>query len=430
MKINYYVFFIIFLSWFCFQQAAPEHCGLFEPYQWLFDPVRLGILPSYIQKGIVMNVRVEFSGHLNGLLSYDKSCRYSMEDEYHHKVNPLMYLQERENMYASFLGHTSDSEYGSFVQQYNLYNGLTSNQLALLEGKVSYGNVVASLEYWVGETLRLGWYLPFYWISLKNTRWNYSDQDFFFEQTLSIPFVDTINRTNDLNTGDFNRNGIGDSSLLISWQDVFKEKRDFVTAVTCAARAGLHLPTKTSSGVSDAENSLLRMRMGYDAAWGVICGGSLGLDIGSYATCGVTADFTKFFGKLINRRIKTDMRETDLLLLTERVCFIDPGFKQEFMLYADAHTFSRSLTLTGAYTYSKQHDSELVLSSAYYSQAVAATMQRLRPWSIHAFTMQLQGYRELESGQELTAGSFVKYGFRGERSIAGLTGGFSFSCTF
>ncbi len=420
---------LIAVLFFCSSFAAPEHCNLFEPYEWLLDPVRLSLFPSSSEHGVNLGIRVEQAFKVSGHMSDDEDCFLDQSPQRSRKVNALQYLQDHENIFSAFLGNSFDTAFGSFAQQFTPFEGATANGIALVNGKVSYGNIVGSLEYWVSDHLRLGWYLPYYWIHLSDVTWAIPNGTCFFEQTLNNNLLNVVQENGKLDIGNFTRNGLGDSSLLLSWQDSFMEKRDFVTGITCALRGGAHLPTRSALSDCKAEDTLLRLHLGYDCSWGILCGGSLALDLGNYVTSGISADFTKFFGDIAPRRIKTDTRQTDLLLLVKEQCFIDPGFKQQFVLYADLHTFSKDAALTLAYCYTKQNESDIILCSADYVQRIASTMQRLEAWSIHNIILQLQKQQNNDTN-DMVFGCFIKGGFSGERSLAGVNIGATFSYMF
>jgi hypothetical protein len=406
--------------------SSPEHTNFFDPYEAMFDSVRIGNFPDYSFRGVDLKIRYESSFHSYGYLSNDEDCLFNPIEKWRICKNSLQYLQDHENLLIACSGNSTDNVLGSFLQQYSLFGGATSNGLSVVTGNVRIDSMNIASEIWFTDSLRLGFYVPYYHLSLSNVRWNQNNDQFMFEQFIENDILSVIEKEADFNVNSYSVSGLGDSSLLLSWQDNFIEQRDFISGITCALRAGLHLPTKS---YKDTENGLLRIPLGMDAGLGIHVGGSVATDLGYYFTVGVSADCTTLFGKIKKRRIKTDLRQTDLVLLTKENCYINPGFKQNFNIYFDFHNRENTWNTTFFYQYMKQNESDLYLCTDLYINTIAESMQRLEKWSTHSLVMYLQKQWDMYECPLIT-GLFAKWGFNGERVIGFNTLGFTLEYMF
>lgn len=406
-------YFIIFLAFIIAKNYAIQNTNIPNSYDWLFDSVRLGNFPDSSFSGIAFKGRFEKSFHTDGYLSDDEDCMLIKKEMWRIKSNPLQYLEDHENIFTAFLGNESSEKIGSFLQQYTLYGGVTGNNLAVPLGKVSFDAINFSAECWVSENLRLGFYWPLYKIELSNVSWVEQNKKNQFEQYITDKLLDTISNYTDLNIKNYSLFGFGDSLLLISWQDSFIENREIITGITCSMRAGLHLPTKS---LKDTENSLLRLSLGMDSGIGIHMGGAFAIDLGYYNTFGIAADCTKLFGKITKRRIKTDLRQTDLVLLAKELSYINPGFKQQFFIYSDFHTLQNNWNGTFGYQYIKQNESDILLCTDKYINSISEGMQRLESWSTHSLVGLIQKQWNINNSLLIT-GIFGKWGFNGSRAI-------------
>jgi len=399
--------------------SAPEHCNLFEPYEWLFDQIRFNMFPEYKNMGITFSFRAEGTINTIGYSSNDEDCMIDHSNKWRRIVNPTQYLEDRENDFASFLGNRADTSLGSFAQQYSPYEGATANDLVDFNGDVSFGSFNFSFEKWFTETIRLGWYLPYYIFSLNSISYINSNEKRMFEQFISNNILD-VYKNNGKYIGPYQLSGIGDSTLLLSWQDSFFERRDFITALLCSLRGGLQLPTGQYK--ESYQETFLKIPLGYDAAWGIAFGGSIEVDIGCYLGAGISADCIALFGRTVERYIKTDVRQTDLLLLKKDLCFIDPGFKEEFTVFFTGHNIQKSFLTTFAYQYNKRNDSDIIVCSDQHPTIIASTMQSLGAWTTHNLILLGQTILPIKEN-DITCGIFIKIGFNGERAIVGNTFG-------
>lgn len=409
-----YLIFILNISLY----SAPQNCNLFEPYDWLFDQVRFNLFPENDDYGLTIGLRYEGSVNTNGYLSDDintalnpnKSC-------FGKKVNPVKFLEERENAFAAFLGNIPDTNFNTFSQQYFPYEGMTANDQVDFCGNFRMGSVVANIEKWLTETIRVGWYLPYYYLNLNQISTTNKNEKILYEEFIEDNILNIYKKYNN-SIKPYNLYGFGDSTLLISWQDNFFEKRDFLTGVLCSLRAGFNLPTGQKKDYS--ENTLLKIPLGYDAAWGLAFGGTLEIDIGCYFGAGISADLISFFGKTCCRYIKTDRSQTDLMLLNNSLCYIDPGFRETFTILFNCHDLKKTYMGTIAYQYNKQNENDIIVCSETFPTLVAMTSERLGAWTAHNLTLLLQGVFEI-SGYTSTIGIFGKLGFNGERLISANT---------
>lgn len=124
---------------------------------------------------------------------------------------------------------------------------------------------------------------------------------------------------------------MGDSEILISWQRYFLEERDIMTGIFASIRTGLYLPTKMWNEFT--QKSFLKIPLGYDSGMGIPFGGTIEVDVTNFFGCGINADCVTFLPSLFERTIKTDLRQTDMLISNTALSFVNPGFRESFSVY-------------------------------------------------------------------------------------------------
>lgn len=421
MMINRILFFVLFIF---FSVDAIQHTNFFESYEWILDSNRI-FLPetNYTTQ---CGIRGEYGFHFRG---YPLDAKEFFLENYNVKsvaANPTQYLNFFESAYGPFLGGPSDEVAGQFVQQFTPYNGLTSAQLVAFHGDISLWGVTAFFEQWISRHIKIGYYLPYYQLGLQRLSHEIQQKSEFYEYAI-CPDVYLNYQKNGSPAVDYQLNGLGDSMLICSWQNYFYENRDFISGLLAALRAGLYLPTGRYK--QEFMGTFLKIPLGYDAAWGIPFGGSIELDLGCYAGAGISADCITFFGKLMPRYIKTDMRQTDMLVLEQVNSLFNPGFKESFSAYLTTHDREKTLLATFCYQYNKQNESDLILCDTSYSNLIAQTSDWLESWTTHNLIFVFQGELSIQNIYT-TYEVFFKCGFYGQRAIVANSVGFQININF
>ncbi len=414
-----FLLLIFLFLFFVNSKSDLQFCNLSSPYEWIFDQSRYYLYGCDENYCVAVSVRGEFSYNVDGYGGHDIFVD-GKDTKFKSKVNPCNFLGGPQNEISSFYGVDLDYDSGLYIENFTKYGGATANEVRDFNGNVFLGAVNFSIEKWFAEVFRLGFYIPWYNFKLKNLEISDLSNKNYFEYYLSSN-IDEIFFEKAFKFQDYNLSGFGDCDLLFSWQDNFMEKRDFISSISCALRAGLHFPT---GKYVNTEDTLLKIPFGYDSLWGIPFGGSIEIDVGKYFDMGLSIDCISLFGDIRERYIKTDLRQTELLFATKSYSFINSGFKQKYTLYLGLHNKEKVFSITSAYQYNKQNESDITVCSDQYSSAIAGTMQRLDSWTAHHVIFNAE-WRTGIKNEDLVFSFFTKIGFNGERALVADTLGFS-----
>lgn len=243
----------------------------------------------------------------------------------------------------------------------------------------------------------LGAYVPLIGMRLDNVCWqdetqDISDADVRVHELLTDPnvFFKKVEQFGHLCLSGWERHGCGDLAILLEWFRDFPQIKPLLKNVFVNWRFGLNLPT----GLRTDESKLFAVPFGYDGATGLIFGVGLELTLGSYITCGADVQLTQLFDTVRQRRIKTDLNQTELLLLQTVDVHKDFGLVQRFNL--DIAAVYHDFSCTFGYQYFKQGESKISLLTNAFSEAVANTAQSLQPITMHQLVVNARyGFKDL-----------------------------------
>lgn len=269
-------------------------------------------------------------------------------------------------------------------------------------------------------------YLPIYTMMLKNVQWN--------NETLNVSAGDQSVRTNLTNNffanvatlgdglylGDWTRTGIGDLVLMMDWAQDFYQYKPLLKNSRVNWRIGLNLPT----GLLEDEDKVFARPFGFDGAFGLIFGFGLELTYGCYVKLGGDVELTQLFGNTRCRRIKTDVEQTELLLLAKTQVYRNYGLQQRFNLWGQLFNIG-GFGLKVGYQYLKRGEDSFAVRSPDFSTNIANTARSLESWTVHNaivdatydFSVHLDPHAPVKPYISL----FSRIPFNGDRSAAGPT---------
>ncbi|MCL5875835.1 MAG: hypothetical protein M1114_05170, partial [Candidatus Dependentiae bacterium] len=96
---------------------------------------------------------------------------------------------------------------------------------------------------------------------------------------------------------------------------------------------GFNLPT----GKKQNEDLLMAVPFGYDGAYGIFGGAGIDILLAYIMKLGLDVELLHLFGNTRERRIKTNIDQTELLLLQKVSAYKDWGLYQRFNLYAKVY---------------------------------------------------------------------------------------------
>jgi hypothetical protein len=417
--------FLFFLLFFITNINCIQHINFFEPYEFLLDINRL--ITDNKKCSWQLTFRGEFGFNFRG---YPIDTKDLLLQNYNCKTitsNVAQYLNIYESDFAPFLGGFLQNNNTQFTQQFNPYTASTAAQLLLFKGDFNLQSINGSLEFWLTKNIKIGYYIPVYNLQLFTLSHEKNNKDRFFENSICKDIYEAYQK-NGSPAKPYQLTGIGDSELIVSWQNYFYENRDFISGLFATLRAGVYLPTGMYK--STYTQTFLKLPLGYDASWGIPFGGSIEIDIGCYGGFGISADCITLFPKLMNRMIKTDMRQTDMLALNQAKSLLSPGFRESFSVYLLAHDQAKTFLSTFAYQYNKQNESDIILCQTDFSNLIAQTADILESWTNHNIIFIFQGDRIIDNNFSLGYQGFLKWGFSGCRSIVCNSIGLQITLTF
>jgi hypothetical protein len=234
-------------------------------------------------------------------------------------------------------------------------------------------------------------YLPIRNAQVKNIR--------FSEITAKIPGIHD-NLTKDFTTfqtalnlfmptpldlGSWSKTGIGDLTMLLEWFRWFKQDNSLFKSVDIYFRGGLTAPTSERRDI----NKAFSVALGNDGAWGIPFGIGLGLQAKYKIKLGVEADFLALCDHTDLYRLKTDINQTEHLLLQTGRATKSYGLTWTFNAYAKGVDLWQGLSLKAAYEYTKHDSDNLTQKTNDFDYSIINTANSLKEWNVHNLIFQL-----------------------------------------
>lgn len=291
------------------------------------------------------------------------------------------------------------------------------------------------LRFFMKHHLSLAFYQPFYKMQLKDVVWENltgtaSIQDARVRSYLTDCFGENVCELGSLDLGGWERVGIGDTTVSLEWIHDYPQQKPLLQNVTINGRLGVTLP----SGLKADENKLLAMSYGNNGAIGLIF--ALGLDLyaGAYVRAGMDVQLMHKFGHARCQRIKTDVRQTDLLLLAKANAFRDFGLTQQFSFYWEFYRILYGASCRVAYQFYKQGDDMLYLTSNEFSTTIANSAESLKSFTTNDayFILNYDCSEHMPTDSRVSPylAAFVDIPFNGKRSVVVKNAGFIIALNF
>lgn len=299
-------------------------------------------------------------------------------------VNPLRIWNVEQNALAMLDGFNPNSEIGQLRTKLDANDNGTRGHL-LFDGNfdVKYAFALAARAMFY-EHFTLAVYIPFYSMQLNSVCWTdltygKDDADVRVKEFLTDHLAATVKELGDLNLTPWSRSGIGDVVFMIEWLKNFKQHKPFLKNVLLNARLGLGMPT----GKRSDPDLLFALPFGNDGAASLIFAFNLDLTFGQYFKAGVDVQLTHVFDQIRTHRIKTDVDQTELLLLQKAEVHTDFGMAQQFSLYFDIYKFFGGASFKVGYQYFKQGENTISLLCNDFNPNVANTAINLQDYTTH-----------------------------------------------
>lgn len=297
-------------------------------------------------------------------------------------------------------------------------------------------NTVLCARYHVPHNITVGFFLPVLSMKLKNVEFcdltqNLNSDDETVKTFLTNNFLQVLNQfdpTLDL-TG-WKRTGVGDAAIMAEWLQCFPQNKEYLKNVGLNVRAGITIPTGLNSNI----DQIFSVPFGFDGAWGIFFGGGVLLNWFNHIRGGVDFEFITLFGDNRTRRIKTQIDQTDFLLLAKTRTHLEYGFTQRYNLFLEAFQVYKGLSASVIYQYWKHGDDRLALYTNEFSEQIANSAVALQEWTIHQFIFKADYDFQCDisdcSWFKPHLQIFYKMPFNGTRSIGLHTVGFGLTFNF
>lgn len=299
-------------------------------------------------------------------------------------ANPLRIWNCQQNALAMLEGFPQDSAISQLRSALlDSDNGIRGRFIVDGDLDLNFATAFAANLYFASDW-RIGLYLPVYKMTLKDVQFidqtpNVDNLDKLVHALLTDNLAQNVQQLGCLDISGWDRTGLGDLVLLVEWFRDFRQNKPFLKMVRVNWRWGVGFPT----GLREDENRLFAVPFGYDGAVSMPFGLGLDLTLGTNFKCGIDVQLTQIFGHSRMRRIKTDVQQTELLLLEKTETFKDSGLVQRFNMYFELYNFLKGLSFSVGYQYLKQGDADYSLKTQEFSSNIANTSPRLDNFTMH-----------------------------------------------
>lgn len=344
------------------------------------------------------------------------------------RADVLQLFEDQQDALAALKGRAPEDYLSQVGQLFNLNDDDGTHGLFIPCGNLKATNVLFSAWWSWSPDWAFSFHLPVTFMKLEDVCWVPGPLSTLstFESDLGVNVLDAIQKSGTKCLSGWQRAGCGDLLAQLSWEHHFPQARPFLKNVLLYARLGVLFPT----GKKQDDYLLLAPAFGNDAGVGLLTALNLDLNLGCHLHMGVDAEITTLFGTRRFCAIKTDMAQTDLLLLSRACVLSDPGFIQHFTLYAGGVDFWRGLSLKLAYQYTKRQEDRLYLGSFHWHPGVVNSAESLQEWTTHDLVGLVSYDFDAASHVQPTLSLLLKYGFNGSRAILFDTASLQFSVAF
>jgi hypothetical protein len=351
------------------------------------------------------------------------------------KVSSPQYLHASQNALAMLKGMGATTEATDIAQSINVDgdDGVRGNYVVTGDFQIPLNLVLAGhYHFWNEWTVSA--YAPLYYMKFNNVTWdnqtkNVTGDDALTRSLLTDNFFSNVSRLgNNLDLKDWDKFGAGDVTVMVSWLRQFIQNRKWLRRVNVNARAGITLPT----GVKKDEDKAFSQAFGNDGAYAIPFGAGLDLKFRDVCWVGVNVSFEHIFSHTKNRRIMTDVSQTNYLFLQKANTRKEYGFLQMFNVYIEPQ-ITDALSMRFAYQHTKRGDNKLFILSEDFSSITANKAAELEEWTTHHVLTQIKWDREKSNSDarfKPQLSVFAQIPFNGRRSLQTASIGLSLSLGF
>lgn len=235
-----------------------------------------------------------------------------------------------------------------------------------------------------------------------------------------------VQQYGNLDIGDQQRQGIGDTTVLFSWQGHFSQYQRRLRDVRVQLRAGINIPT--GHGVNPRK--VFDIDFGRDGSISIPFGAGLRLDLGGGVRVGLDVAALAAVRRTKNWRLKTSWAQTPHLRLATGKATREYGLEWKFNVYSQLYSDQFGVTMTAGYQFLKRTDSTLYPQDDTLSSSIINTASDVDVSESHNVVWNVCYTPALVRNWRVRPEIFVggKFPFNGRRMVSGylLSGGVSF----
>lgn len=190
---------------------------------------------------------------------------------------------------------------------------------------------------------------------------------------------DDVKSWGELDLGGWHKTSFGDIVLMLDWTGKYQQQNKLIKVLFVGARGGLVAP----SGYQKSVDKIVSGAAGNDGALGLPLGVGIGLTLRNNITMGCEADCLYLCDKNKVRRMKTNVYQTEFLLLNKGMATKKHGLTWELQPYLQAQHVWKNLSARIAYQYVTHAKDTLYSKDILFDGAVINSARSLHAWSIH-----------------------------------------------
>lgn len=236
----------------------------------------------------------------------------------------------------------------------------------------------------------LGVHVPFVHKRVCDFKYNDLTEGLFIPDLLLKDFIknlpDQTIKYGDLRLGSWNASGLGDVLVLFDWMVAYRQDNHFLCRYSFFAKIGASFATSKEKN----EDVALSMPLGNDGATGIPFGVAFTADFTRYLRLGIAADFLYLFKNSRVRRLKTDLAQTDLLLLNKGKATKHFGLTWQFEACMQLFNFFRGLSCKVTYQYIQHENDRLSACDDIFDTKIINSACNLSEWRAHNVLLHVQ----------------------------------------
>lgn len=361
------------------------------------------------------------------------------------KRNVLQLYNEKEASLAMLLGAPVGSNIDLLAKSLGVSSAIASSDSNrgkfILTGRFKGYDVTAFAKYKLPikliGTFELGLFVPIKNMDLYDISWKdqtldvlVADKEFKDAVSSQLAAKATELGNLDINTGGWNKTGLGDAALILGWQKDFQQHKDYLKNVRINAKVGVSIPT----GIKQEIDQSFSFPLGNDGAWGMPLGIGLDLDFVHNVRAGIEFDLLYLFDNTQTYRMKTSIYQSDFLLLHKSEATKSFGTTWHFNLFIQLKKLAKYFSGSINYQFLKKDEDTLSPKSYDFNRSIVNTAESLKEWSTQQFVFRANydifGVDAANKSVKPQLSFFYKLPIEGKRAIIAHTFGGMLSVNF